>query len=192
MSMVNRGDFMYYIPYHCHVIIYGPLLQSLYCLMQSSQVMSLDLICKSAQSAEQISHVRFEQAHMKSGSSVSIKKAISKIIHCIESIFLDLLKGRSKSHFRQYQCKSTKQSLGTSQKKTHKVYQRRQKAKSQEGDGKPRQNANKGSTSRDAQVNGSLCNRRLVLAGQWAFQAILWSRQKQKIRRMFSCPITEI
>ena len=42
--------------------------------MQSSQVMSLDLICESAQSAEQISHEQFEQAHVESGSSASINK----------------------------------------------------------------------------------------------------------------------
>ena len=138
------------------------------CLMQSSQVMSLDLICKSAQSAEQISHAQFEQAHMESGSSASIKNNFKD--HPLSQDFWIFWK--AKVMFVNVNAKAQSKFSALVERRHIKCTEKDQAKKGCTSQGKK----HKGSTSPGAKVNGSECNRRQV----YRQCQTLWSRQERK------------
>ena len=128
------------------------------CLTQSSQVMSLDLICKSAQSAEQISHAQFEQEHLEIGSSASIIKYNFKD-HSLSQDFW--IFWRAKVMFVNVSEKAQSKFSAQVERKHIRFTKKgqRQKAKkwcTSQGE-KP-----KGYTSLGAKVNWNKCNRRQV------------------------------
>jgi len=121
--------------------------------------MSLNLICKSAQSAEQISHAQFEQAHVESGSSASINNNNFQD-HSLSQDSWIFWRAGAKVMFVNVNTKA--QSKFSAQVWRHikftKEDQRQKAKKGCTSQGKKP----KGSTSPGAKVNGNKCNRRQV------------------------------